>query len=275
MLKHGDRIAVAVSGGKDSLSLLQVLSEISVDHGSTLSAVMVDEGIEGYRDEAVALTKTFTSSIGVELRILSFRELFGHPLDDALRLRGNRKVSSCSICGVLRRRAIDMAARQVGANVIATGHNLDDILQTFLINQLNGDLERIRWIHPAYTGASEFGLRRIKPFAELYEVEIAFYAFLQDLTFQGVRCPHSDEGIRSEIRNFLNALETKHPGVKYSMLRSALGIAQDLPLHEKEVRRCPSCGNPCSGSICSVCRTLTLLSPEATPAGLREQAAPL
>ncbi len=263
MLNHGDRIAVGVSGGKDSLSLLHVLSEVTRDHGSKLVALTVDEGIKGYREEAVSLAEACASSLNVEIRTFSFRELFGYSLDEALQIRGNLKTTSCAICGVLRRRALDIGARQVGANVIATAHNLDDLLQTFLINQLNGDTVRMKWLDPGYAGNKEFGLRRIKPFAEIHEVEIAFYAFLKGLAFQTVACPYRDEGIRSEIRDFLNKTESNHPGVKYSLLKTALSLAQNLRIEEKDVQRCQMCGNPSSGNVCSVCKTIQLLAGKA------------
>lgn len=264
MLRHGDKVALAVSGGKDSLSMLQILSEICGSHGSKLYAVTVDEGIKDYREEAVSMTESFASSLNVELKVLSFRDLYGYTLDEALEKRNGMKITSCSICGVWRRRAIDVGARLVGANVVATAHNLDDLLQTFLINQFNGDITRLKWIDPGWEGKSEFGLRRIKPFAETYEVEIAFYAFLKDLPFQSVACPHGEEGVRSEIRNFINSMETKHPGVKYSLLKTALDLARSIQVEEKNVQRCQTCGNPSSSNICSVCRTVKLITNKAT-----------
>jgi len=72
----------------------------------------------------------------------SYKELFDTTLEHALEIRDNEKMSSCSICGILRRRAIDFGAKDLGVDAIATGHNLDDTLETFIINLLSGDTGR-------------------------------------------------------------------------------------------------------------------------------------
>lgn len=259
MLSHGDNIAVAVSGGKDSLSLLTVLSEICISHGSKLQAITIDEGIDGYRIEAVNIATNHSTRLKIPQFTISFKECFNYTLDEALSIE--RKTSSCSICGVLRRRAIDIAAQKIGANVVATAHNLDDVIQTFFINLLSGDLKRVRWLKPSLEAKSEFGMRRIKPFMEIYEAEIAFYAFLKEIPFQSARCPYRDESIRSEIREVLNTFETKHPGVKYSLLKTSLGISQNLKVDvDSEIKNCHVCNYPSSDDTCAVCRTIELIS---------------
>ena len=258
LLKHGDRIAVAVSGGKDSLSLLYVLKELCEDHGSQLHAVTIDEGVKGYRDEAISIAERVTSELKVPHSILSFKELYGITIDEALASK-DRKITSCTVCGILRRRAMDMAAQRIDANVLATAHNLDDFLQTFIINLLNGDLKRIRWLDPVLESKGEYGIRRVKPFMEIYEEEIAFYAYLQNLPFQSFTCPYMGESIRSEIRSILNRLEAAHPGVKYNTLKAVIGITQSLVLEGEVKTKCEACGYPSSNNICSVCETLRTL----------------
>ena len=260
MLRRGDRIAVAVSGGKDSLSLLHILNNICKDHSTQLHAVMIDEGVAGYRDEAIGLTKAYAEELRVPLLVLSYADLFGTTLDDALDWKTERKTTSCSICGTLRRRAIDIGAKRINADIVATAHNMDDLLQTYLINLFNGDIERLKWLDPGHKGRSEFALRRIKPFSEIYEQELAFYAYLSGIPFQSESCPYMNEGIRTEMRSFINALESKHPGIKYSMLGSVVGTSQRLSgSDEKPLLRCESCGNPSSSETCSVCRTIQLI----------------
>ena len=147
LLERGDKIAVALSGGKDSSSLLHVLKKITVDHGSELYAVTVDEGVEGYRDESRMLAEKICTLLDVPQIVVSFDELFGFNLDAALSQK-DRNFTSCTMCGTLRRRAIDLAAKKIDATVIATAHNLDDFLQTFLINLMNNDLQRTAWLNP-------------------------------------------------------------------------------------------------------------------------------
>ena len=150
-------------------------------------------------------------------------------------------------------------------NVVATAHNLDDVLQTFFINLYSGDLERIRWLDPTFRPSSkEFRLRRIKPMVEIYEQEIAFFAYLNGLPFQSESCPYMNEGIRTEIRLHLNELESKHPGMKYSALKTVLEISSSMqidPSKSKKVVRCERCGAVSTGQVCSVCKTLKMVSP--------------
>lgn len=257
MIKPGDSIGVAVSGGKDSLSLLHVLNKISLSRNFKLKAITVDEGIPGYRDEALQIVEEFCNKIDIEHRVYSYSTLFGTTLEQTLELRGNERVSSCSICGILRRRAIDFGASDLGVDVIATGHNLDDMLQTFFINLISGDTKKIGWMDP---DTSTNQIRKIKPFCDIYENEIVFYAFTNNIPFQSQECPHMDEGIRSEIRNFLNSLEKGHGGIKNNMYKSVHKISSILKDdNKKEWRYCATCGSQCTGEVCSVCNTLVNL----------------
>lgn len=280
MIRGGDRrVCVAVSGGKDSLALLRVLSRMSEGRRFAVSAVMIDEGIPGYRDEALGIAGRYCAELGVELAVRSYGDLFGTTLDEALRARdGPKAPTSCSICGTLRRRAIDIAAAEAGADVVATAHNLDDALQTFLINVISGDTDRIGRMLPGSGGALGGGApRRVQPFCEIYEQEIVFYAFVNKIPFQAEPCPHMNEGVRTGLREFLNGLEAAHAGSKNSMYRSAMRLAEAVAAagagagaggDGKRPRPCPSCGAPCSSDgVCSVCSTLSGLGRPAQGAG--------
>jgi len=254
MIQNGELVCVAVSGGKDSLALLHVLSKMAENHNFGIHAVTIDEGIPGYREEALGIVRNFCSNLGVNHSVYSYKDLFDLTLDESLRMREDEKTSSCSICGTFRRRAMDHAARDVGAGVIATGHNLDDTLQTFLINVTSGDTNKIGWMDP---DTSENALRKIKPFCEIYESEIVFYAFTNNLPFQSEPCPHMNEGIRTEMREFLNRMEGGHPGIKNSMYKSILKVSQIVKeSNYKERIRCSNCGCECTGNVCAVCKMI-------------------
>ena len=253
MIRAGQLVCVGVSGGKDSLALLYVLSRMAEKHAFRIVAVTIDEGIPGYRDEALGIVREYCTGIGVPYSVYSYADLFGVTLDEALTLR-DTKVTSCSICGTLRRRALDRAAEEIGADVIATAHNQDDGLQTFLINMMSGDTTRIGWTDPGESGEVP---RKIKPFCEIYESEIVFFAFSNGIPFQTEPCPHMNEGIRTEIREFLNSLEERHPGIKNSLHRSAQRVSQAVRGGDgKERVLCAVCGSSCTGRICSVCGVL-------------------
>ncbi|MEK9682506.1 MAG: TIGR00269 family protein [Nitrosopumilus sp.] len=262
MIKNDELVAVAVSGGKDSLALLKIIHEMSSSHNFRIKAITIDEGIPGYRNEALEIVEKFCGELNVEHKVYSYKDLFELTLDEALDMRENEKTSSCSICGTLRRRAIDYAAKDIGADVIATGHNLDDTLQTFVINMLSGDTNKIGWMDP---DTSSNSLRKIKPFCEIYESEIVFYAFTNDIPFQSEPCPHMNEGIRTEIREFLNSLEKQHSGIKNNLYQSILRVSSIVKeTNYKEKTVCKKCGNNCTGEVCSVCSMVLKLKENQT-----------
>ena len=262
MIKNNELVAVAVSGGKDSLALLKIIHEMSSSHNFRIKAITIDEGIPGYRNEALEIVEKFCGELNVEHKVYSYKDLFELTLDEALDMRENEKTSSCSICGTLRRRAIDYAAKDIGADVIATGHNLDDTLQTFVINMLSGDTNKIGWMDP---DTSSNSLRKIKPFCEIYESEIVFYAFTNDIPFQSEPCPHMNEGIRTEIREFLNSLEKQHSGIKNNLYQSILRVSSIVKeTNYKEKIVCKKCGNNCTGEVCSVCSMVLKLKENQT-----------
>jgi uncharacterized protein (TIGR00269 family) len=254
MIGHGERVGVAVSGGKDSLSLLKVLYGLSASGRNQLVALSVDEGVEGYRDEALAHARALTNELGVEHLTVSYKDLFGFSLDEALDWKDERDISSCSFCGVFRRRAIDEVAVRAGVSVVATAHNLDDYIQTFMMNLMHGDVARLAWLDPSYSDDT-FPVRRVKPFMEIYEEEVALFAYQSGIPFQSVSCPYMHEGLRSEVRDFLNQMEANHPGIKNVLLRSSLDvISRYARVSDKQTVPCANCGKPSSSGICNVCR---------------------
>ena len=264
MIEYGDKVAVGVSGGKDSLSLLYVLKMLFDQHpnnGNELVAVTIDEGIKGYRDESLQIVKDFCAQLHIESKVLSYQSLFGIDMDQAMIQRSSQKMSSCSMCGTFRRRAIDIAAETVEADIVATAHNMDDQLQTFMINLLAGDVERIGWIYPEPVQYTKAGIKKVKPFVEIYEYEIAFYALQRGIPFQSEDCPYMNESIRTDLREFFNRLERHHSGIKYNAYRSMTKISKVLrsSMPPSETKKCSRCGRVSTGDICSVCKTLNIL----------------
>lgn len=264
MWKYGERVAVGVSGGKDSLSLLYILRKIIDRHGGSkddLIAVTIDEGIKGYRDESLEIVKNFCTKLRVQSKIMSYKDLFGVSMDEAMVLRPSEKMSSCSMCGTFRRRAIDLAAESVDADIVATAHNLDDQVQTFMINLLAGDVERIGWMYPKPIEYAA-GMKKIKPFVELYEHEIVFYALQRQIPFQSEECPYMKESIRTDLREFFNKMESEHPGIKNNAYVSMMKVSERLRSSVTEPRgdkKCKKCGRDSTGEVCSVCKTTTSL----------------
>ena len=260
MFSYDDRIAVAVSGGKDSVSLLQVLAKVERQHpGAELVAVTVDEGIRGYRDEALKIAAENCRELDVEHRTVSFRKLFGHTFDQMVKhVRGGdvASLTPCAYCGVLRRKALNMAAREVEADKLATGHTLDDETQTILLNIFHGDVLRLAKEKPVTDVIHAKLVRRVKPFCEVPERETALYAFVKGARFQGSPCPYAGEALRNDARAILNGLEDEHPGIMFSIFKS---IERIRPALEKMARKeglkeCSECGEPTTGSVCRTCQ---------------------
>jgi cytoplasmic tRNA 2-thiolation protein 1 len=264
MIGYGERIAVGVSGGKDSLTLLTILKKIlKKNNCNDIVAIPIDEGIEDYRDESIQIVKNHCKKIDIPFNIFSYKDLFGTSMDEAMVKRPSKKISSCSICGTFRRRALDIAAKFVDADVVATAHNLDDHIQTFMMNLFSGDIDRIGWMYPTPI-KYDTGLKKVKPFLEIYENEIVFYAFLSEIEFQSEQCPYMNESIRSDFREFFNELEKTHPGIKYNCYNSVNKISKIIQNSYSESsqdlkRTCIKCGNTSNNDICSVCKTIFLL----------------
>lgn len=261
MFEFNDRIAVAVSGGKDSLSLLHILFRIEKSFPkASLCVVTVDEGIKGYRDEAIKIVTENCKELGVEYFTISFKSLYGYTLDEIVgRIkRKEAELTPCSYCGVLRRKALNVAAKRAGATKIATAHNLDDEIQTFMLNIIHGDPLRIARTSPVFED-KEMGLvPRVKPLCEVLEREITLYAYLRGIRFQENPCPYAGAALRNDVRNTLNRLEEKHPGIKYTIYRSAERIREIIKnkIPKITLNQCKICGEPTVSEICQACQLL-------------------
>ncbi len=259
MLSHDDHVAVAVSGGKDSLVLLSILFKLTSRFpNSKLTAITIDEGINDYRDEAIKLAEEYCKKFGIEQIVVSFKELFGLTLDELIK-RSRSALSECSYCGILRRRALDEAGKIVKADKIATAHNLDDEIQTFMLNIFHGGTDRMARSNSHNYAKKKVFIRRIKPMCEIYEKEIVLYAYLSQIKFQSMPCPYACSSLRNDMRNMINSIEEKHPGVKYTIYRTKEKMIKTLNGHlnnHEQLKICEICSAPASADVCEVCKLL-------------------
>jgi uncharacterized protein (TIGR00269 family) len=259
MLSPHDRIAIALSGGKDSVTLLHILAQIERRFPRVeLIAVTIDEGIKDYRREAIRIAHENCKKLRIEQSIFSFKELYGHTLDELAKLAQEKlQLTPCSICGILRRKALNIAAKKVGATKLATAHNLDDETQTILINIIHGDIWKIARIEPIITRPYPGFVTRIKPLCRIPENEIALYAYLRDIKFQESPCPYMYGTLRSHVRLTLNRLEVYYPGTKFKIVRSFEKIRPLLKESVKvELRHCKICKEPSIKEVCRACEIL-------------------
>ncbi len=259
MIKEGDRIAVAVSGGKDSFSLLYLLNKFAEKHRKLgVVVVSIDEGIKGYRN--LSNVERYCKENSIEYHAFSFKEEFGLTLD---KMTKKVKMNPCSICGILRRFMLNSKARELKLTKLATGHNLDDEAQSILMNQFRGNLERSARLGPV-TGilSDKRFVRRIKPFYLLTEKEVATYSFLKKFPVPYNECPYSVSSYRADVRDMLNEFTKKHPQTKNAIVNSFLEVLPILKKRysESKIKTCKVCGEPTSGDVCTVCKLLESLN---------------
>jgi uncharacterized protein (TIGR00269 family) len=250
LITPGERIAVAVSGGKDSLTILTLL------HGwhGDVTAVAIDEGIAGYREHTLKDVVRICEERGIPLIIKSYKELTGMTLDEML---AKKQMHPCTVCGALRRHLLLVASK--GFDVLATGHNADDEAQAVLMNIIKGNTEVFPRVGPVSGGGAKGFTKRVKPLYFCTEKEVMTYAFLKGLVREFTECPNIDESYRHLVRDELNSYAQSHPGVKERMLRRFLKAKQAYPAKEIILSRCSGCGEPSSGDICKACEYIAAL----------------
>jgi uncharacterized protein (TIGR00269 family) len=262
MLGPKDRIMVAVSGGKDSVTLLHILAKIEKAFPDVvLCAGTVDEGIRDYRDEALKIAEGNCRKLGVDHVVVSFKELFGYELDEIvemIRRRGGNGLTPCSYCGVLRRKALNIMAREAGVDKLVIAHSLDDETQTMLLNVVHGDPMRIARSKPVLDVVHPKLVQRVKPLCMVPEKEVVFYAYLKRIEFQSITCPYAQTALRNDIRDMLNRMEHKHAGTLFTVFRSMEKIRPALEAFAEEVKLqdCRLCGEPTVGDLCRACQML-------------------
>ncbi len=252
-IKGISRVAVAVSGGKDSMVALHVLNDLySSVAGVEVHAITVDEGIDGYRPSSLRLVSEYCKERGIPHHVISFRELVGFELDDIVRT--GDPITPCSYCGVFRRKAMNRVAREIGADVLATGLNLDDTAQSIIMNIARGDMERLARMGP-HDRVQPGLIPRIQPLRLIPEKESYLYALVNGIPFSDEECPYRQRAVRNTFRDIINTLENETPGTRHSILKSYEEIKPLLieKFPPTNLRRCRRCGEPANGELCKAC----------------------
>jgi uncharacterized protein (TIGR00269 family) len=257
LIERGDKILIALSGGKDSIMTLDVLKTLENRHIVDLIAVTIDEGISGYRREGVEIAKKYTSEIGVEHRVVSFKEYLGITLDEMM-IKPKR--GACTYCGVFRRWILNKVAKEENATKIATGHNLDDETQSILMNYLEGNIANITRIGPKSSSSHPNFTIKIKPLREIPEKEVALYVLAKKLPVHFAGCPYAGDSFRAEVGRFIKELSSEHPTIMYSTLRGFDRIKSALQkeiISNGKLDSCIICSEPASGGKCKACTFLS------------------
>lgn len=255
-IKPGDHIVIAASGGKDSTIALLMLEKYRRTHNNfKLEALAIDEGIKGYRDEALNIVRKHCTDLGIKLSIYSFKDYYGFTVDEiAASIPADHRRTPCTYCGVFRRRLLNVAARELGATKLGTGHNLDDIAQAYLMNLIRGDLYSLaKLVRPPLP--REGLVRRIMPLKMIYERETLQYTILNGIEVYGRTCKYRT-GMRTIVRRYLDMVESRMPRAKYNLVMAVEDAVK--PAWEKivsgiKLKKCKACGEPSSRDLCRVC----------------------
>ena len=254
LLDKEENLGVALSGGKDSLSVLHILNKLSGQNPKIkINAIAIDEGIHNYRDKTLEKAKKFCDENKIFLNIFSYKEEFGLTLDEMLKILD---VKPCTICGIFRRYLLNKKSRELKLTKLATGHNLDDECQSIMMNQMKNNIQASARLGPkvGLLQHKDF-VQRIKPLYLCTEKEVTTYAFVNNLLDEFNECPNVSQSFRAQVRDMLNNMEQKFPGTKYSIVNSFLQI---LPLLKQKfknqaIKICAKCNEPSSNDVCNAC----------------------
>jgi uncharacterized protein (TIGR00269 family) len=258
LIRRGDRVAVGLSGGKDSTILLHSLCGIRKDLPFELVAVTIDEGIAGYREKTLEVARRECEALGVEHAVFTYKGNVGKTLDQIV--SESPGDIPCSHCGVLRRYLLNKGAREVGAGKLATGHNLDDLAQTVLMNIMRAEPSRLARFSDPIVKSDRF-VQRVRPLMKTPEREVAIYAILKGVEIESRECPYARFAFRSHVRKMLNEAEERYPGTKFKIVNSFFeieGALRQKYADTADIGACSDCGEPSSQPTCMFCQRVRL-----------------
>jgi uncharacterized protein (TIGR00269 family) len=260
MIGPDERVLVAVSGGKDSLALWDILVRL----GYQANGLYLGLGIGEYSDVSGDHTRAFASERGLHLVEVDLREQYG--FDVPAGAKAARRVP-CSACGLSKRHLFNSAARDGGYDVVATGHNLDDEAAVLFGNVLRWDAEYLARQLPVLPERAGFP-RKVKPLVRLGERETAAYCVLRGIDYVVEECPMAEGNKHLGYKSTLNAIEAESPGSKAAFYlnfveRMAPLLAGHLLEERASLGACAQCGAPTSGDVCAFCRLVATASGHA------------
>ena len=260
MFSHDDRLLVAVSGGKDSLSLWDILHRLGYQADGLYISLGIDAGI-CYSAESQRLTEQFAQARGLHLRVADLAAEYGESIVEIAARTNRGRHKPCSVCGLSKRHIMNRVANQNGYTVLVTGHNLDDEAAALFGNTLRWAGAYLLRQGPVLE-ANDGGLvRKVKPLCRMYEREMAAYALLSGIEYIYEECPYVEGSTNLYYKEILNKMEADKPGAKLSFYLSFLQAQQAglfSPLADEarqDLHPCISCGQPTTvPGKCAFCR---------------------
>jgi tRNA-5-methyluridine54 2-sulfurtransferase len=260
MFKHDEKILVAVSGGKDSLSLWDILTRLGYQADGLYIGLGIDGGIN-YSSESHRLTQEFADRRGLKLHVVDIEREYSQSIPMLAEKTHRGYGKPCSVCGLAKRHEMNRIARDLGYAVLATGHNLDDEAAVLFGNTLSWEsmfLLRQSPVLPAADGLA----RKVKPLCRFYEREMTAYALLSGIEYIYEECPFAEGSTSIYYKELLNQLETTRPGAKLTFYLRFLeartnGLFREQPEVVENLHPCKKCGQPTTApDLCSFCRMI-------------------
>jgi tRNA-5-methyluridine54 2-sulfurtransferase len=268
MFKREEKVLIAVSGGKDSLSLWDILQRLGVQAdglhiclGINGPTSLTEKGLS-YSSESQRLTEKFAAGRSLKLHIVDIQREYGATIPQFTRKTQRGRGKPCSVCGLVKRHVMNRIARDLGYDVLATGHNLDDEAAVLFGNTLTWVGEYLLRQGPVLPGTPGL-VRKVKPLCRIYERDMLAYALLRGIEYIYEECPFSIGSTSIYYKQLLNRLENERPGAKLSFYLSFLearksGLFTAREEIQAELHTCPSCGQPTSAlGLCSFCRMMS------------------
>ena len=252
MFESGERLLLGVSGGKDSLALWDVLTNL----GYRVDGVYLHLGIGEYSSDSLSFSEAFAAARGLDLRIVDLPTEYGFGVPDAAEATSR---VPCSACGLSKRYVLNQVAADSGYDVLVMGHNLDDEAATLFGNVSRWDLDYLSRQAPVLPASGDGLARKVKPLIRLAERETAAYCIVQGIDYEVEECPMAAGNTVNRYKEWLNRLEEEAPGTKANFLfgfwERAAPVFQTAP--PPELVACSECGQPTTGAICAFCRLRT------------------
>jgi uncharacterized protein (TIGR00269 family) len=261
MFSHHEKVLVAVSGGKDSLVLWDILTRLGYQADGLYIGLGIDGGF-GYSYDSHRLAQKFAHANGLTLHVVDVEKEYGQPIPVLAEITQRGKGRPCSVCGLTKRHVMNRIARDLGYAVLATGHNLDDEAAVLFANTLNWQADLLLRQGPALPESPGLA-RKVKPLCRFYEREMTAYALLRGIEYIYEECPYAAGSNTISYKELLNKLENERPGTKLAFYVKFLearkqGLFSQPPAGPTaKLYPCPNCGQPTSSpGLCSFCRLM-------------------
>jgi uncharacterized protein (TIGR00269 family) len=250
MAHQDEEVLVAVSGGKDSLALWEVLHEL----GYRTTGLHLSLGIGNYSDASTEKTERFARQLGRPLIVVRLAD--EGPGLSIPSVTSFTHRPACSACGTLKRHYFDKLALDRGFPVVATGHNLDDEAARLMGNVLRWQVDHLARHQPVLAPTHEQFVRKVKPLYRCTEYETAAYAFVRGIDYVVDECPNSVGASQLTYKDVLNRLEAASPGTKLVFMSGFLERAREAFASSVETppMPCTQCGMPSYAGLCSYCK---------------------